>query len=155
MWFPYDILFVYFPSLFQWVMYSCYRASMCIYMVPIAKETSVIKLVNISDSLVYKNVIFHFIYKWLLVISFHCYFGYVLICHILYPMCSNYLPVSGICSSCISRISHVFSSQCVFPVLLCTCCDMLFHSGIPHTTLYREYHLFMSWYSLLKLVEIL
>ena len=44
-------------------MYSCYRASMCIYMVPIAKETSVIKLVNISDSLVYKNVIFHFIYK--------------------------------------------------------------------------------------------
>ena len=33
-------------------MYSCCRASMCIYMVPIAKETSVIKLVNISDSLV-------------------------------------------------------------------------------------------------------
>ena len=36
---------------------------MCIYMVPIAKETSVIDLVNISDSLVYKNVIFQFIYK--------------------------------------------------------------------------------------------
>ena len=50
----------------------------------------------------------------------------------------------------IENITCIQFSMCVF-LFYCahavTCYSL---SGIPHTTLYREYHLFMSWYSLVE-----